>query len=66
MAGEERHHPPPRPILRKLDAIECRDALLTAVGEGRLAVANSTRSVMHGLDPRLSGSCISPVEGELG
>ena len=34
MAGEERdlHHP--RPVLRKLDSIECRDALLTPDGKG--------------------------------
>ena len=45
------HHP--RPILRKLDAIECRDALLTAVGEGGLTEGQSTPSVMPvpGLDP---------------
>ena len=45
------HHP--RPILRKLDAIECRDALLTAVGEDRIGVDDSPSSVMPvpGLDP---------------
>ncbi len=45
------HHP--RPILRKLDAIECRDALLTAVGEGRVGTANPTPDVMAGLDPAI-------------
>ena len=45
------HHP--RPILRKLDAIECRDALLTAVGDGRVATADSTPGVMAGLDPAI-------------
>jgi len=38
------HHP--RPILRKLDSIECRDALLTPVGEARLAEGKSIPSVM--------------------
>ena len=45
------HHP--RPILRKLDSIECRDALLTAVGEGRVGDGQSTPSVMAGLDPAI-------------
>ena len=45
------HHP--RPILRKLDAIECRDALLTKVGESRLAKSNSALPVMAGLDPAI-------------
>jgi type II restriction/modification system DNA methylase subunit YeeA len=42
------HHP--RPILRKLDSIECRDALLTSDGEGRSGEGDSPPSVMAGLD----------------
>ncbi|MGA2488492.1 MAG: DNA methyltransferase [Roseiarcus sp.] len=46
------HHP--RPILRKLDSIECRDALLTAVGEAAAGTANPPRRVMAGLDPAMT------------
>jgi hypothetical protein len=43
------HHP--RPILRKLDSIECRDALLAAVDAKGLGEGDSPPSVMPGLDP---------------
>jgi type II restriction/modification system DNA methylase subunit YeeA len=52
------HHP--RPILRKLDSIECRDALLTAVGEGRLAEGKSTPSVTPGLVPGIHAATSVP------
>ncbi len=43
----------PRPILRKLDAIECRDALLTRVNEGRIGATDPPPAVMAGLDPAI-------------
>jgi type II restriction/modification system DNA methylase subunit YeeA len=45
------HHP--RPILRKLDSIECRDALLARRGEAGIGEAYSTPAVMAGLDPAI-------------
>ena len=52
------HHP--RPILRKLDAIECRDALLTLVGEERFEKGDSPSSVMPGLDPGIQAAASVP------
>jgi hypothetical protein len=55
------HHP--RPILRKLDSIECRDALLTRRGEAGIGEAYSTPAVMAGLDPigaKIAVDCGNP------